>query len=116
MTVLALDSNYDICLDGNGQIKLLTGRDAYAQTVKNAICTILGEVQSNTSLGIPYFTTVFESTSNLQTWRNSVITRIREFPFVMSIDKFDVDVNYTAKTLSYKMWISTDLGGITIKG
>ena len=50
MTVLALDSNYDICLDENGQIKLLTALDAYAQTVKNAICTILGEVQSNTSL------------------------------------------------------------------
>ena len=116
MTVLALDSNYDICLDENGQIKLLTGRDAYAQTVKNAICTILGEVQSNTSLGVPYFTTVFESPKNLQTWRNSVIARIKEFPFVVTIDKFSIDVNYTTKTLSYTIWISTDLGGITIQG
>ena len=116
MTVLALDSNYDLCLDENGQIKILTGRDAYAQTVKNAICAILGEVQSNTSLGVPYFTTVFESPKNLQTWRNSVIARIKEFTFVVAIDKFSIDVNYTTKTLSYTIWISTDLGGITIQG
>ena len=116
MTVLSLDSNHDICLDENGQIKLLTGRDAYAQTVKNAICTILGEVQSNTSLGVPYFTTVFESPKTLQTWRNSVIARIKEFPFVVAIDKFSIDVNYTTKTLSYTIWVSTDLGGITIQG
>ena len=116
MTVLALDSNYDICLDENGQIKLLTGRDAYAQTVKNAICTIRGEVRSNTSLGVPYFTTVFESPKNLQTWRNSVIARIKEFTFVVAIDNFSIDVNYTTKTLSYTIWISTDLGGITIHG
>ena len=115
MTVLALDSNYDICLDENGQIKLLTGRDAYAQTVKNAICTIRGEVQSNTSLGVPYFTTVFESPKNLQTWRNSVIARIKEFPFVVAIDKFNIDVNYTTKTLSYTIWISTAVGCITIQ-
>lgn len=116
MTVIALDGNNDMCLDDSGQLKMLTGREAYSQTVKNAICTILGEVQSNTSLGVPYFTTVFESPKNLQTWRNSVIARIKEFPFVVAIDKFSIDVNYTTKTLSYTIWISTDLGGITIQG
>jgi len=116
MTVLALDGNTDICLDDSGQLKMLTGREAYAQIISNAIRTVEGEVQSDTSLGIPYMTTVFESPRHLQTWRNTVCLRVKKFPFVLSIDKFETNVDYVKKTLSYTMWISTDEGGVTIRG
>lgn len=106
----------ELRLDSNGQIASVEGKDAYAQTITEAIRTIKGEVESDTSLGVPYFLTIFDDSRNLNLWKSEVIRCIKQFDFVVAISDFVVNVSYSRKMVSYSLVVSTDLGNVTIKG
>ena len=106
----------ELHLDSNGQIATIEGKDAYAQTITEAIRTVKGEVQSNTSLGVPYFLTIFDDSRNINLWKAEVIRCIRQFDFVVAISDFVVNVNYSRKSVTYSLVVSTDLGNVSIKG
>ena len=113
MTVLSLTGN-ELHLGTDGQIAVKTGREAYAQILENVMRTVLGEVQSNTSLGIPYFENAFSSPTDLQNWRNAVQERIMSFDFVDSIQSFTTKLDYQNRTLSYELRVTTDDGTVII--
>lgn len=115
MTVLSLTGN-ELHLGPDGQIAVKRGKDAYAQTVTNAIRTVFGEVPSNTSLGIPYFDTVFLSHDKILLWKAQVEKRIQEFDFVDAVSEFKATVDYERRVLSYSLVVTTDEGNVRISG
>lgn len=115
MKIISLISD-ELHLDSNGQIATIEGKDAYAQAITEAIRTIKGEVQSDTSLGVPYFLTIFDDSRNVNLWKSEVIRCIKQFDFVVAISDFIVNVSYSRKSVTYSLVVSTDLGNISIKG
>lgn len=115
MTVLSLTGN-ELHLGQDGQIAVKMGKDAYAQTVTNAIRTVFGEVPSNTSLGIPYFDTVFLSHDKILLWKAQVEKRIQEFDFVDAVSEFKATVDYERRVLTYSLVVTTDEGNVRISG
>lgn len=53
-TLLLDQSSWDLCLDANGSIAVAQPPYATAQSVSSAIRTFLGECWYDTSLGVPY--------------------------------------------------------------
>lgn len=115
MTVIS-SKNGDVGLSFDGQIATLSGREAYAQTVSNAIRTVFGEIPSNTSLGIPYFGSVFkDGRRGVALWKAKVTERLRAFDFVISVSGFKADVN-SGNVLNYSLVVTTDLGNVSVSG
>lgn len=115
MKVLGLKNN-ELHLGEDGQIAVFTEKKAYAQTVTNAIRTVFGEVPSNTSLGIPYFDTVFLSHDKILLWKAKVEKRIQEFDFVDAVSEFNATVDYGTRVLTYSLVVTTDEGNVRISG
>ena len=88
------------------------GKQAYADIIGDAIRTVRGELQLDTGRGVPYFETVFKSVNGIDIWKNDVRKRVLEFPFVKSIDSFDV--SYSNRKLEYAMRLTTDAGDVTV--
>ena len=88
------------------------GKQAYADIIGDAIRTVRGELQLDTGRGVPYFETVFKSVNGIDIWKNDVRKRVLEFPFVKSIDSFDV--SYANRKLEYTMRLTTDAGDVTV--
>ena len=88
------------------------GKQAYADIIGDAIRTVRGELQLDTERGVPYFETVFKSVNGIDIWKNDVRKRVLEFPFVKSIDSFDV--SYANRKLEYTMHLTTDAGDVTV--
>ena len=60
MNTLQLNlANWDLMVDGNGNLAVATGPQAVAQDVASAISTFLGEVYYDTTLGLPWQSEVF---------------------------------------------------------
>ena len=92
--------------------KVVDGVEAYAVIIGDAIRTVRGELQLDTGRGVPYFETVFKSVNGIDIWKNDVRKRVLEFPFVKSIDSFDV--SYANRKLEYTMRLTTDAGDVTV--
>lgn len=109
MKVLARTKDYhDLYLDGTGQIALVESKVCHAQIIESVILTVAGELQLNTSKGIPYFETIFESRMYLNTWKSYVENAIYNFDWVDIIDEFDC--RFLGDTLYYNMTILTNDG------
>ena len=93
-------------------IRTVDGVEAYAVVISDAIRTVRGELQLDTERGVPYFETVFKSVNGIDIWKNDVRKRVLEFPFVKSIDSFDV--SYANRKLEYTMRLTTDAGDVTV--
>ena len=93
-------------------IRTVDGVEAYAVIIGDAIRTVRGELQLDTERGVPYFETVFKSVNGIDIWKNDVRKRMLEFPFVESIDSFDV--SYANRKLEYTMHLTTDAGDVTV--
>ena len=115
MKVLGLKNN-ELHLGDDGQIAVFTEKKAYAQILENVMRTVLGEVQSNTSLGIPYFDTVFLSHDKILLWKAQVEKRIQEFDFVDAVSEFKATVDYERRVLTYSLVVTTDEGNVRISG
>ena len=88
------------------------GKQAYADIIGDTIRTVSGELQLDVNRGVPYFETVFKSVNGIDIWKNDVRKRVLEFPFVKSIDSFDV--SYANRRLEYTMRLTTDAGDVTV--
>ena len=88
------------------------GKQAYADIIGDTIRTVSGELQLDVNRGVPYFETVFKSVNGIDIWKNEVRKRVLEFPFVKSIDSFDV--SYANRKLEYTMRLTTDAGDVTV--
>ena len=89
-----------------------TGKKAYADIIGDTVRTVSGELQLDVNRGVPYFETVFKSVNGIDIWKNDVRKRVLGFPFVKSIDSFDV--SYANRKLEYAMRLTTDAGNVTV--
>ena len=112
MKVLAQDLANDIYIGNDGQLVTVDGLDAYSTVIADTIRTYRGELQLDTERGVPYFETVFKSVNGIDIWKNDVRKRVLEFPFVKSIDSFDV--SYANRKQEYTMRLTTDAGDVTV--
>lgn len=112
--VTALDQGgmNDIIIS-DGDFSFVSGVEAYAIIIRDAVRTIYGELQYDTETGVPYFATVFENPSFIGKWKSDVTTTVSSFPFVTGISEFIVDFNPYSHILSYTLKIETD-GGIAV--
>lgn len=113
MKTFAKDSDGSVIVDSvTHDIRTVDGVGAYAVVIGDAIRTVRGELQLDTDRGVPYFETVFKSVNGIDIWKNDVRKRVLEFPFVKSIDSFDV--SYANRRLEYTMRLTTDAGDVTV--
>lgn len=113
MKTFAKDSYGNVIVDPvTHDIRTVDGVEAYAIVIGDAIRTVRGELQLDTERGVPYFETVFKSVNGIDIWKNDVRKRVLEFPFVKSVDSFDV--SYANRKLEYTMRLTTDAGDVTV--
>lgn len=105
---IAVDDDNDIYLV-NGDIALCDGLKAQEQIVAAAIKTRMGELQFNVNKGIPYFTTIFNSSNKhyLDLWEAAVKKRVSEFDFISAIQSFEYDLNHDTSRLTYRLVAKT---------
>lgn len=113
MTTIARTSGtHDLYLDSTGQIAIADGIQCYSQTIESAILTVIGEIQLDTKIGIPYFTTIFESKRFLSQWASSVLNRVSEMPFTTIVENFDYE--YINGSLVYNMTVQCGDEPVTV--
>lgn len=104
---------YDIYLDDGGDFVFSSGKAAHGNIIASAIRTLEGELQLDTSMGIPYQRTIWERTSKLNIWEVYVRETIERFPFVKSILGITTSVD-SANELHYVLTVETDIGTVEI--
>lgn len=109
MKTFARNSYGDIYLDSSGQIAMCDGKNCHAQVLEAVILTVKGEIQLDQNLGIPYFTTVFESKRYLNDWAMAVRKAITAYDWVVSIDSFDYE--FDGNVLKYSIEVTTSEDG-----
>lgn len=113
-TTISFDENADIFLDEYGNIAMSDNAQALSFITLNAIRTVRGELIFNSSLGVPYFTTIFASPANIQMWEFYVKETAGNVPGITAVDSFVYQIN--GNNLNYEMVLSTDTGEVTING
>lgn len=117
VTTLNQDASNDIFIDSStNDISIVSGKDAYAIIVRDAVRTLVGELQYNTDVGVPYMETVFDNPSFIGMWKSRVQETVRSFGFVKAITDFTVTFNPSSRTLAYSLTFTTDDGDETITG
>lgn len=115
MTTFAQSGDtYDILLGADGQIATVSGKDAYANLVSDALRTIRGEYPYDVELGVPYFQNCLGKSFTIEEWISDVQERAMAFSFVKSISAFSYSYDARTKTVSYEMTLITDLGPLEI--
>jgi hypothetical protein len=66
MNTLQLSPSWDLTLDSNGNLAILSGPAAIAQDVASAISVFLGELYWDTTQGIPWLSDVLGQSYNPQ--------------------------------------------------
>ena len=115
ITTIAINKDNDIYLDGYNNIAMKSNINALNDIILNKIRTNLGELQFNSNLGIPYFTTVFSSVADIDLWQKFVTDSALSTPYVQQVTNFEREISNNNK-LSYSMTIITELGGMTVNG
>jgi len=107
------DGSYDIYMDADtGQLAMVEDKEAYAVIIEDSLRTLEGEIQLDTTRGIPYLRTVFENIDKVGLWVFYCRKRIMSFLFVKSIDKFEYGFDASTKVLTCNVKITTDDGEV----
>lgn len=111
MRSLLTDENNDLFLVNYG---LAIGEDkqAVAQIVNNVLRTQRGEVDYDTSRGIPYLETVLGDNPDVNLWSSYMISAIKSIEYVSRILSFIPSVD--GNILTFTSRISTIYGDINI--
>lgn len=105
----------DIEIDGDGQLAMVTGIEAYRQIIAATVMTRIDELPLDLDDGIDYFGTVFANNGYIPEWKSQVAEAVMALDFVREIESFDVSME-NGNTLSYRMTVTTDIGEVTING
>ena len=108
------DENNDLALDKLGDIKVLTGIEAYRQHIVNELRLQQYEYPYNPNKGVNYLGFVLGQTGNLVAWESQVLDMINAMPFVIKIVEWKT--NIVNRNLLFELVVDTDLGQIDIRG
>lgn len=104
----------DIVLDANGQISVVSGKNAYILIIADTVRTLKGEPVFATDAGVDYFNTVFQSASRISIWKHHVIEAVSKLPFVLSVVSLEANWSVASKTMDYTLVVETDEGSLTV--
>lgn len=117
VTALNQDASNDIFIDSStSDISTVSGKKAYAIIIRDAVRTLVGELQYNTDVGVPYMETVFDNPSFIGMWKSRVQETVYSFDFVKAITDFTVVFQPSSRILTYSLTFTTDDGDETIIG
>ena len=109
------DKNNDLKLDGLRNIAIGEDIDALVQIVQNAVNTLRGEIQLNTTLGVPYFETVFhQQQPDVSVWESYMTEEVEKLNGVVRVNS--IKTRISDNQLSYEMEILTVYGVATVSG
>ena len=110
---LSLDADNDIFIEGGTFSRTSDG--AYvAQKVRSVLNTIQGEVVSDPTFGIPYFTDIFVKPVNLGQVASIFKTKILSVEGVNGLLSFDFDYDPETRKYLLDFSVNTDYGEIVI--
>lgn len=107
-------STNDIGIDSDGVFAFVSGKEAHANVIANSVRTLTGELQLDVEAGIPWMDSVFNEIGDTSLWEHRVREVIESFPFVISIDEFTSEYNFSSKTLKYNLVVTTSDGTVEI--
>lgn len=113
MRTLKQESLQDITLDEDGDFSLSDGKKAYGIILADAVRTVKGEVQLDSSVGVPYDTTVWSQRKRLALWKHYVRDLILGYAFVTAITKFNAIVDAKG-ILNYDIIVETEEGVVVV--
>lgn len=108
------DDNNDLTLDKFGNIRVLSGIEAYRQNLVNEIKLQQFEYRYDPTKGINYLGYILGSTGNLVAWESQMLDLINSKPFVKRV--VDWKTNVVDNVLLFHLIVETDLGQIEIRG
>lgn len=116
MITFATDPNTnDLMLDGYHNIATRTGVMAILNVVENALRTLQGELQLNTTLGVPYFETILQIQSpDVAVWEGYMIQEAERVQGVIRVNQMRSKIEN--EELHYEMEILTEYGTGTLRG
>ncbi len=95
MNILINDLTGDIDIQNNNWV-MVEGVDEIAQIIKQNLQTVLGEWFLDTTLGLPWFTEIFEKGNSQKNIDNVIINQIALSPGVISLVQYSSDVSNRA--------------------
>ena len=88
--------------------------EAVARVAENVLRTQRGELQFDTTRGIPWFETVFNSIRNLPAWSAQMVISLKKIQGVTGLVSFDYGIG--GSTVEYVAKINTIYGETQING
>ena len=112
--VLAENSNNDLFVQPNNQLGVFLDLDATVQLCKTVIETQRGELQYDTTRGIPTSSTLWAGVAEQSRFRFYCIEALRAVSGVQEILRFDTEL--VDDVLEYVAIIKTDFGTVEVRG
>lgn len=106
----------DLYLDSGNNIAFVSNLEALKHVVENVVRTQFGELQLNSTKGIPYFETIFSSRTNVDYWKAYMIDAIESVDNVDSCELFEIDISEDTQILTYRAYIKSTFGEFSING
>lgn len=113
MRILAENANKDLEMGSNNQLAILTGLEATLQACASAIEAQRGEMQYDTTRGIPTSSTLWSGVSNQQRFQFYCLEALKAVSGVVEITRFNTEI--IDNTLAYEAEIVTEFGTGTIR-
>lgn len=107
---LKLDSNHDIII-GRGATRV-GGAEQVAQLVKCRLLALLGEWKLDTSLGIPWFDSIFTKNVRVSDIQATIANIIRSTNGVQQLISIDINPDFRERSLSISFVAISDYGNI----
>jgi hypothetical protein len=90
-TTIALGVTFDMYLDANGNVPLLTGVQACEQDCQSAMQTMLREMPLDYNNGVAYFDAIFRQV-NLGAWVASARQQLLNVPGVVKVPNLTAEI------------------------
>lgn len=114
MITIAINENNDIFLDTSNNLTTKTDINALADILTTKSQTNTGELLYNTSKGIDFLGTIFNSPAQTEFFQSELIQQLEDTDNVQSVYSFTSTKE--KNTYSYTAEIITDYGNITLNG
>lgn len=108
------DENNDFVTLPNGNLAMVSDRDAVAQEAKHFAATVRAEMIHAYDGGIPFLREAFSKQPNLAQFEAALRRRLLETPEVTGILSLDTQVE--GETLKYTAMLQTTYGTVSING
>lgn len=90
----------------------ISGSDYVAQLISNRLKTLYGEWQLNTTIGLPWYTTLLTHNANENLIYNWILRTLSDTTFVTKVDKLTLAKAEGTRTLLIYFEVSTIYGPV----